>query len=100
MSRYDGQTAKRYTGASGKSFPLLLKRSAYALAISAKARKLKSLTVDKGLLREVREVQKMVNAVTMCKVSTVQSADTLRPQPLTRPNMTSCTKMTSLICVR
>ena len=37
---------------------------------SAKARKLKSLTVDKGLLREVREVQKMVNAVTLCKFST------------------------------
>lgn len=34
----------------------------------AKARKLKVLTVDKGLLREVKEVQKMVNAITLCKV--------------------------------
>lgn len=34
-----------------------------------KTRKLSSLTVDKGLLREVREVQKIVGALIQCRVS-------------------------------
>ncbi|KAJ9098130.1 hypothetical protein QFC21_004459 [Naganishia friedmannii] len=48
-SRVEGPSSGRYDGASSR------------------ARKLKSLTVDKGLLREVKEVQKMVNAVVLCK---------------------------------
>lgn len=34
-----------------------------------RARKLNSLTVDKGLLREVREVQKIVGCLIQCRVS-------------------------------
>lgn len=77
MSRYDGQTAKRYTGASGKFALWPLELPTDATFVVAKARKLKSLTVDKGLLREVKEVQKMVNAITLCKVSALPKAYTL-----------------------
>ncbi|KAJ9117444.1 hypothetical protein QFC22_004294 [Naganishia vaughanmartiniae] len=53
-SRVEGPSSGRYDGAS---FSVMV----------ARARKLKSLTVDKGLLREVKEVQKMVNAVVLCQ---------------------------------
>jgi hypothetical protein len=36
---------------------------------AGRARKLNSLTVDKGLLREVREVQKIVGCLIQCRVS-------------------------------
>ncbi len=37
--------------------------------LAGKARKLRQLTVEKGLLREVKQTQRMVDALVQCKAS-------------------------------
>lgn len=37
----------------------------------AKARRLRHLAVDKGLLREVKAIQKMLDSLVVCRVSPV-----------------------------
>ena len=41
----------------------------WPLLTSAKARRLRHLPVEKGLLREVKEVQKVLDALIRCKVN-------------------------------
>lgn len=64
--------SNRRSDGLGAGCKLLLSGTTFELTSSAKARRLRHLAVDKGLLREVKAVQRILDALIRCRVSHVQ----------------------------